>query len=84
MILRMLIVIALGGPFGVIFIVVPGDAPLGVSIVFKTFVPLILGTISVFGYSNYWFLRFKLVDETNRTSDPKDYIPLEKGPEKHQ
>ena len=83
LLLRMLVVIALGGPFGAIFLVVPQTASLGVSIVFKTFVPLLLAQISMFGFSNYWFIRFNLVEDSGRSTIPKTYVALDKEPEKY-
>jgi len=85
LLLRMLVVIALAGPFGAIYLCVPQTASLGVSIVFKTFVPLMLAQISMFGFSNYWFIRFNLVDDSGRTTTPKtSYIALSKELEKYQ
>lgn len=84
LILRMLVVIALAGPFAAIFLCVPQTASLGVSIVFKTFVPLMLAQISMFGFSNYWFIRFNLVDNTGQATFPGTYIALSKEPEKYQ
>jgi hypothetical protein len=61
-ILRALVVLGLAVPPGIIFLLVPKDAPIAVSIIFKTFVPLVLVNLSIFALSNYLFCRFKLVN----------------------
>ena len=62
-ILRLLVITIIALPFGGIFLAIPQDANLTVSIIFKTFVPLNLMVFALFGFSNYFFTRFKLVNE---------------------
>lgn len=71
-ILRYLIIIVLMAPFAAIFLVIPKNTNLAVMIIFSTFVPLILATFSAFAFANYFFVRFKLVNETNAGLLPID------------
>ena len=70
--LRVLVMVALAGPFGAIYFAVPADADLTISIIFKTFIPLILALFSLFAFSNYFFVKFKLVNESHAALLPID------------
>lgn len=60
--LRLLIVILNAVPFTIIFFVIPPDASMTIMIIFKTLVPLVLLQFTLFAFSNYFFVRFHLVN----------------------
>lgn len=68
--LRILIIVVLLLPAGILFLVIPKTAPLFVSIVFKTNVPMLAMSICLFSLSNMLSVRFKLVNDNYSTSKP--------------
>ena len=65
-ILRWLVVAFLTFPILGTTLAVPADANLAISILFKSLVQLVLGLFLAFGFANYFFVRFNLVDLTNK------------------
>lgn len=60
---RYLIIGLLLVPSALFFALIPWTAPLAILIVFKTLLPSLAGAFAVFGFSHYFFIRFKLLNE---------------------
>ena len=84
--LRFLILIAIAVPFGLIFLLVPNDTDLAIMIVFKALIPILLALFLIFAFSDYLFVRFKLVNMENAGVLPIDqrlHIRFDAQPEKN-
>ncbi len=70
--LRLVISILLLAPFGSIFLMVPSDAAIALTIVFKTAVPCLLMFALLFGCANALFVKARLVNDDHSGSLPLD------------
>ncbi len=60
---RYLVIGLLALPSALCFALIPWTAPLTVLIIFKTLLPAFFGGFLVFGFSHYFFIRFKLLND---------------------
>ena len=70
--LRLLIIVLLLAPFGSVYLMVPSDASIALTIVFKTAVPCLLMFTLLFGCANAVFVKAKLVNDVHSGSLPFD------------
>jgi hypothetical protein len=68
--LRVLIIVLLLAPFGSIYLMVPRDASIALTIVFKTAVPCLLMFALLFACANAAFVKAKLVNDDHSGSLP--------------
>jgi len=62
---RVVVILLILAPFGVIFLAVPDTANLSLIIAFKTTVPCLLMFFFLFGFGNLLFVKLKLVSFAN-------------------